>query len=350
MKKKNLSVKKKIHNFYSKKLDDPRIKRIYLNFKKKLSKHISSSFCVAVSGGVDSMALSFLAKCYSLENNKKIYFFIIDHKLRKNSTFEAKLVKKKLKLFQISSNILTIKKEKISTNIQSFARENRYKLIIKQSLIKKIDMILTAHHADDLIENFFIRLLRGSGLKGLISFNKIKSKVNFDDKIYILRPLIDIPKKDLAYISNNTFNFNVNDPSNLDDKFLRARVRKLISNLEKDGLTFNKFKLSLNNLSKSNIAIDYYVKKNINDNSNYLKLTNSIILKDDFLKQPDEIVFRSFSELIQKIGKKETFARGAKVDNLLKFLRSTNINSKKTLSGCIIQKLKNSVIISSEKR
>ena len=35
MKKKNLSVKKKILKFYSKKLDDPRIKRIYLNFKKK---------------------------------------------------------------------------------------------------------------------------------------------------------------------------------------------------------------------------------------------------------------------------------------------------------------------------
>ena len=350
MKKKNLSVKKKIHNFYSKKLEDPRIKRIYLNFKKKISSHIINGFSVAVSGGVDSMALSFLAKCYALENNKKICFFIIDHKLRKNSTFEAKLVKKKLKLFQISSNILTIKKGKISTNIQSFARENRYKLIIKQSLIKKIDIILTAHHVEDLIENFFIRLLRGSGLKGLISFSKIKSKVNFDDKIYTLRPLIDIPKKDLEYISNNTFNFNVTDPSNLDDKFLRVRVRKLISNLEEDGLTFNKFKLSMNNLSKSNNAIDYYVQKNINDNSNYLKLTNSIILNDNFLNQPDEIVFRSFSELIQKIGKKETFARGAKVDNLLKFLRSTNNYSKKTLSGCIIQKFNNSVIISSENR
>ena len=127
-------------------------------------------------------------------------------------------------------------------------------------------------------------------------------------------------------------------------------MRKLISNLEKDGLTFNKFKLSLNNLSKSNNAMDYYVKKNIDDNSNYLKLTNSIILKDDFLKQPDEIVFRSFSELIQKIGKKETFARGTKVDNLLKFLRSTNNYSKKTLSGCIIQKFEKSVIISSENR
>ena len=124
----------------------------------------------------------------------------------------------------------------------------------------------------------------------------------------------------------------------------------LISNLEEEGLTLKKFEISLNNLSKSNIAIDYYVQKNINDNSNYLKSTNSIILKDAFLKQPDEIVFRSFSELIQKIGKKETFARGAKVDNLLKFLRSTNNYSKKTLSGCIIQKFENSVIISSENR
>ena len=326
MKKKNLSVKKKIHNFYSKKLNDPRIKRIYLNFKKKLASHITNSFCVAVSGGVDSMALSFLAKCYSLENKKKVYFFIVDH------------------------NLLTIKQKNKKTNIQSFARDNRYKLIINQSLTKKIDMILTAHHTDDLIENFFIRLLRGSGLKGLISFSKIKSKVTLDDKIFILRPLLDTSKKDLIYLSKNTFNFNVNDPSNLDDKFLRVKVRKLILNLEKDGLTFKKLKLSMSNLSKSNIAIDYYVQKNINDNSNYLKLTNSIILKDDFLKQPDEIVFRSFSELIQKMGKKDTFARGAKVENLLKYLRSTNNYSKKTLSGCIIQKLENSVIISSENR
>ncbi len=350
MKKKNLSVKKIIHNFYLKKLDDPKIKRIYLNFKKKISSHVPNSFCVAVSGGVDSMALSFLAKCYSLENNKKVYFFIVDHKLRKNSTLEANLVKKKLKLFHITSSILTIKKKNKKINLQSFARDNRYKLIINQSITKKIDTILTAHNTDDLIENFFIRLLRGSGLKGLISFSKIKTNVILDDKMFILRPLLDTPKKDLIYILKNTFNFNVNDPSNLHDKFLRVKVRKLILNLENDGLTFNKFKLTLNNLSKSNNAIDYYVQKNIKNNSNYLKLNNSIILKDDFLKQPDEIVFRSFSELIQKVGQKDTFARGVKVVNLLKHLRSTNNYSKKTLSGCIIQKLENSVIISKENR
>ena len=61
MKKKNLSVKKKIHNFYFKKLEDPKIKKIYLKFKKTLSKYVSKNFCVAVSGGADSLALSILA-------------------------------------------------------------------------------------------------------------------------------------------------------------------------------------------------------------------------------------------------------------------------------------------------
>ena len=349
MKKKNLSVKKKIHNFYFKKLDDPKVKKIYLNFKKKLSTNCSNNFCVAVSGGVDSIALSFLAKCYSLEKKKKIYFYIVDHKLREDSTKEAFFVKKKLKQFEITCKILTLNKNRKFSNIQSFARENRYRLIFKQNLNNKFDTVLTAHHKDDVIENFFIRLLRGSGLKGLISFDKVKSKVKFQDKIFILRPLIDIPKRDLIYISKNTFNFNVDDPSNQSDKFLRIKIRKLISKLEKEGLTFNKFKMTLKNLSKSNCALDYYVQKNINNNSTYLKLTKAIILKEDFFKQPNEIVFRSFSEIVQKVGKKKTFTRGVKIENLLKDLESSNNYLKKTLSGCIIQRLEKSVVISPEK-
>ena len=101
-------------------------------------------------------------------------------------------------------------------------------------------------------------------------------------------------------------------------------------------------------MSKSNDAIDYYVKKNINDNSSYIKITNKIILNENFLYQPDEIVFRSFSELIHKTGKKNTFSRGSKIINLIKHLKITKNDTKKTLSGCIIQKIEKSVIISPE--
>ncbi len=130
--------------------------------------------------------------------------------------------------------------------------------------------------------------------------------------------------------------------------FLLVKVRKLISNLEKDGLTFNKVRLSLNNLSKSNYAVDYFVKKNINDNSNYLKLTKTIILKDDFLKQPDEIVFRSISELIHVIGNKTNYTRGKKLISLINKIKTTKSFKRQTLSGCIFEKVNKSIVISSE--
>ena len=72
-----------------------------------------------------------------------------------------------------------------------------------------------AHHQDDLFENFFIRILRGSGLKGLTSFDE-KTKIN---DVNILRPLINQKKEDMLFVSKFVFNFFVNDPSNNEKKF-----------------------------------------------------------------------------------------------------------------------------------
>ena len=59
-------------------------------------------------------------------------------------------------------------------------------------------------------------------------------------------------------------------------------------------------------------------------------------------------MFRSFSDLVLKFGKKSDYARGLKVENIISQLKSKNKHIKRTLSGCIIQKLENSVIISRE--
>ena len=71
MKKRNLSAKKKIHNFYLDRLKNPRIKKIYSEFEKNLKKFNSSKFGIAVSGGVDSMALCFLATDASSSNTSR---------------------------------------------------------------------------------------------------------------------------------------------------------------------------------------------------------------------------------------------------------------------------------------
>ena len=115
----------------------------------------------------------------------------------------------------------------------------------------------------------------------------------------MLRPLLNISKQDLSYITRNTFKFNIEDPSNNNDNYLRIKIRKLINQLNQDGLTFEKFQVTLENLNKSNKAIEFYVNKNIKENTKLLNKKKSIIINEFFFNHPDEIVFRSLSELIQ---------------------------------------------------
>ena len=90
----------------------------------------------------------------------------------------------------------------------------------------------------ELIENFFIRLFRGSGLSGLSSMSE---SVNYSDNLKIIRPFLNLNKADLKYTTLNYFKTYIKDPSNEDEKFLRIKVRKLIKELDKNGLDKRKF-------------------------------------------------------------------------------------------------------------
>ena len=338
---KNLSVKSRIHKTLKEKLKKKEINQIYKRFEKSL--YIKEDFIVAVSGGPDSLALSFLAKIYSIKNNINTKFFIVDHKLRAESTKEAKIVKKILKKFYIHAEILTWKGRKPSKNIQSLARKRRYELLINKCSKLKINNILLGHHQDDLFENFFIRILRGSGLKGLISLNK-KSKVGH---INLLRPLLDEKKDDLIFLTNFVFDFHVQDPSNYDVKYKRIKIRKLIQELGKEGLDKKKFIKTINNLKNSNDVVNYYVNKNIKKNTFYSSIKKKLVLNESFFKQPYEVTFRSLSDSIKVIGKKYYSVRGKKLDKIINDIENNRLY-KVTLGGCIIEKVNQTVIISEE--
>ena len=131
---KNLSVRKKIPNIYKSKLLNQRVNQIFKKFQKSFN--IDTNFIVAVSGGADSLALAFLTKAYALKRNLNPKYFIVDHKLRKQSTYEAHKVKRILKSLKINSQVLTWKGKKPMSNIQSLARSKRYELLfLKLSLI-----------------------------------------------------------------------------------------------------------------------------------------------------------------------------------------------------------------------
>ena len=186
-------------------------------------------------------------------------------------------------------------------------------------------------------------MLRGSGLKGLISLSK-KSKI---DKINLLRPLLYEKKQDLIFISKHVFGFYVKDPSNLNKKFQRIKIRKLIEELQKDGLDKKKFLKTLSNLKHSDDVVNYYVNYNLQKNTFFSSRNNKMILKKEFFQQPFEVIFRSLSESIKFIGKKYYSARGKKIDKIIVDI-SDNRLSKATLGGCVIEKVNQTVIISKE--
>ena len=224
-----MSAKKKIHNKLLINLKIPLIYKIYKDFNNFVKFNLNQfNFSVAVSGGSDSLSLAYFSKCYSILNNVSVKFYHVNHNLRNESGFESKKLKSFLKKFDINCQILEWRGKKPSVNIQSVARKKRYSLIYDRSSKDKIKYLLLAHHLDDVFENFLMRLLRGSGLKGLISFNNFESEYK---NLKILRPLINFNKSDLIKITTKIFNFYLEDPSNENTIFKRVRIRNLISKL-----------------------------------------------------------------------------------------------------------------------
>ncbi len=338
---KNLSVKSKIPNQYKTKLLNRRVKNIFKKFENSFKPN--SNFIVGVSGGADSLALAFLSKLYAFKNNLNPKFYVVDHRLRKDSTKEALKVKKILKSLKIYSEILTWKGKKPFNKIQSSARKKRYDLLFSKCNKFRIYNLVVGHHIDDLFENFFLRLVRGSGLKGLVSLGEETKIAN----IKLLRPLIRFNKKDLIYISKFVFNFYVEDPSNYNTKFRRIKIRNLIEELKSIGLNKKKFQLTIENLKRSDQTIRFYVDKNKKNNSVVNQKKKELILKENFFDNSYEVVLRSLSDLIHFIGKKQSPVRGKKIDNILSKIKKKRFY-KETLGGCVIKMVNQTVILSKE--
>ena len=338
---KNLSAKNKIPNQYKIKLNNRRVNQIYKKFENSFK--IDTNFVVAVSGGADSLALAFLTKLFAFKNNLNPKYYIVDHKLRKESTREAHKVKKILNSLNINSEILTVRGKKPQIRIQSFAREKRYNLLFTKCKKFKMNNLILGHHMDDRIENFFLRMIRGSGLKGLVSLGESTQIQN----INLIRPLIKFDKKDLLFISKFVFNFYINDPSNYDPKFNRIKIRNFIEQLKSIGLSKIKFQLTMENLKRSDQTIRFYVERNkmINTSTNLGK--KDLFIKEDFFDNSYEVVFRSLSDLIHYVGKKQNSVRGKKIDNILRKIKNKTL-FKETLGGCVIKMVNQTVILRKE--
>ena len=326
---------------------DPKILNFYTKFKSIVFKVIKrKNFALAVSGGADSLCLAYFAKIYSFEFNNKAHVLIVDHKLRKESSCEALKVKQILSKKNIYSRILKWKGEIPKKNIQKNARDMRYTLLSNYCIKNKVKYLITAHHGDDQIENFFIRLLRGSGLSGLSSMSE---KVKYNKNLKIIRPFLKFEKKDLKYVTLNYFKTYIKDPSNKNEKFLRVRIRRYRKNMEKEGLDTKKIIKTVDNLFSADQALNFYKNKALYKHASFVSKNKCLINKKIFSEEAQEIIFKFFYDILPLVSGTYYPPRSKKVVNLINRLKSDKF-AKSTLGGCIIEEKDNFILISKEPR
>ena len=307
------------------------LSKIYLDFKNKILKLKSDKFLVAVSGGSDSLALSAMCKVLQTDYKKiKFYYIYINHGIRKSSLSESKKLKKILKKQYISLKVINNRK-KITKNIQHNARKVRYSLLNKECKKKRIKFILTGHHKDDQIETFLIRLSRGSGVQGL---SAMSAKSSLNNNIKIFRPFLTESKKNLILTSKKIFGTYIKDPSNLNDKFLRSNMRKLLPILTKYGIKGDQILRSINNLKSSNKTLNIYFKEVIKKIVKQ-KGKKFYINKNDLFSVNEEIQLKVLGFVIRSLNKLDYPPRSKKMLTALKFLNSP-IEIKHQLGGCLL--------------
>ena len=348
MRKKNSNVlkqKAKLNNIIF--LNNSKTDKIYKIFKSKIFKYIGKkSFALGVSGGPDSLCLAYFSKLYAHEFKNKIYVFIVDHKIRNNSSSEALKVKQILKKSNIKSTILTWRGKSPTRNIQSFARDMRYTLIAKNCTKKHINYLLTAHHQDDQIENFLIRLFRGSGLSGLSSMSE---EFNFSENLKIIRPFLSLEKRNLEKIAKKFFSTYIVDPSNVNENFLRSRIRRYRKTFDKEGFDTKKIIKTVNNLATAKKALEFYKNVAMKKYVRFAKKRDNCTIDMNLLYyEADEIVFRLLSNVFTVVAKSYYPPRSKKILSLVQRIKKTNFE-KCTLNKCIIEKSKHSLSVVRDK-
>lgn len=168
-------------------------------------------YVVAVSGGVDSMALLHL-----LRNQPGIILTVahLDHGIREDSSEDRKLVQTVARQYGLP---FVFHEARLGAGAsEATARKVRYDFLHKVRRSSGANALITAHHQDDVLETAIINLIRGTGRKGLTSLGSRHD---------VVRPLLRHPKTALlAYAREHGLNWR-EDSTNQNTHYLRNYIR-----------------------------------------------------------------------------------------------------------------------------
>jgi tRNA(Ile)-lysidine synthase len=181
----------------------------------------------------------------------------VDHGLRAEAAQECAMVAQVCRERGIACAVLNVTVP--SGNLQAEARNVRYAALAEWTARRGLTALATAHHADDQAETLVMRLNRGSGLSGLSGVRETYRLGALDQNLLVVRPLLLFRRHELQAVVDNAGMQVVQDSSNQDDSFDRARIRKALS--EADWLDAAAWARSASHLGEAEEALEYLAER-----------------------------------------------------------------------------------------
>lgn len=304
------------------------------------------TIAVAVSGGADSMALCLLlARFYGTE---KILALIVDHGLRPESGQEAVQVQKWLAGHKINAVILPWQaSSKPESGLQDKARQARYDILLQHCKAQGCTALFLAHHGDDQIETFLMRLCAGSALGGLQAMRPVIQR----DDIHILRPLLPFDKASLTGFLQGLNQQWIEDPSNQKQEFTRVRMRGLLPILKEEGLSTGRFAQLSRRIERMEKTLDSYADIFLAQQAKFDRDFGFITVPQSaFTRIDDEIAIRALRQIIIFIGgQRRGYLKLEKIEKLAARLRQKDVTGfKATLHDCLFDVTASQIIVTRE--
>ena len=295
---------------------------------------------LAVSGGPDSTALLVLAARWAkqLKHAPKLIAVTIDHGLRPEAAREAAMVKQLARRLGVPHRTLHWRGEKPQSGLQEAARYARYELLGQIATRARFAHILTAHTLDDQAETVLFRLARGSGLFGLTGMaHAAPLPLRGVREIFLVRPLLHLPKARLVATLKAARIAYAEDPSNRDPRFTRTRLRSLMPALAREGLDARGLARLAARLRRAESTIQVAVQAARSALAPLPWREHGPIVFETapFAGLPAEVALRLLGEAVAHTGDEGTVEL-AKLESLYEALRQARSRLRRTLAGALI--------------
>ena len=211
---------------------------VVVNLRQRDLLPTGAGVLVAVSGGVDSMVLLRVLHALAPQHGWRLVVAHFNHRLRGaasegDARFVARVARRLGLECVVEGGEVQALADERGWSVEMAARELRHEFLARIAKQLGLGTVALAHHADDQVELFFLRLLRGagSGLAGM----RWRSASPADKSVMLTRPLLDQPKAVLLEFARAEKIRFREDASNASPDILRNRVRcQLLPLLRKD--------------------------------------------------------------------------------------------------------------------